>query len=230
MTVKKYQTFIFDLDDTLLDFKSAEQQALQLLFSDLKLKLDEPAKQAFSNFNQSLWKKLEKKQITREQLFEERFHTFFKNYYQLEINGNSCSDQYLSYLAYGHEEVDGARKLLTDLFSAKKHLYLATNGVFKVQVQRLKDAKMADFFEQVFVSEKIGSEKPDPEFFKYFFSHSSADPVQTLIVGDSLSSDILGGINAGIDTMWFNPERTTNFSQISPSYQIDSLSEVKKFA
>lgn len=120
MTDKKYQTFIFDLDDTLLDFKSAEQQALQLLFSDLKLKLDEPAKQAFSNFNQSLWKKLEKKQITREQLFEERFHTFFKNYYQLEINGNSCSDQYLSYLAYGHEEVDGAIELLTDLFSAKK--------------------------------------------------------------------------------------------------------------
>lgn len=63
------------------------------------------------------WKK---KQITREQLFEERFHTFFKNYYQLEINGNSCSDQYLSYLAYGHEEVDGAIELLTDLFSAKK--------------------------------------------------------------------------------------------------------------
>lgn len=230
LTKKKYQTFIFDLDDTLLNFKSAEQQALQMLFADLKLELDVPAKKAFSTFNQSLWKKLEKKEITREQLFEERFHTFLKNYYQLEINGNNSSDQYLSYLAFGHEEIKGAKELLNTLFSEDKHLFLATNGVTRVQEKRLKDAQMANFFEQVFISEKIGTEKPDPGFFSYLFSHSNADPSQTVIVGDSLSSDVLGGINAGIDTVWFNPQRNTNFSQILPSYQIDSLSELVKFA
>lgn len=231
MGVKKtYQTFIFDLDDTLLNFKSAEKQALQAIFNDFKLELDHNAQQAFSKFNESLWKKLEKKQITRADLFEQRFQTFFKNYYHLEVDGNQCSDQYLSYLANGHEEITGARHLLTNLASANKQILLATNGVARVQSQRVKDAQFTDFFDRVFVSEEVGVEKPDAEFFKYLFAHSKAIPENSVIIGDSLSSDILGGNNAGIDTLWFNPLNHQNHSQIKPTYQISSLNEICKFS
>ena len=229
MTRKKYETFIFDLDDTLLNFRSAEQQALELLFDNFDLVLDRSAKKAFSSFNQSLWKKLERKEITRTQLFEERFHTFFKNYFHMEIDGNVCSAQYLSYLANGHEEINGASQVLNELFDANKQILLATNGAFKTQIQRINDAQITHFFEHIFISEKIGVEKPDPGFFEYLFAHSHALPTKTLIIGDSLSSDILGGINAGIDTAWFNPLSAENYSQIKPKYQIKNLYEIKQF-
>lgn len=227
---EKYQTLIFDLDDTLLNFKSAEKQALQALFSDLKVKADSAALQAFSVYNQSLWKKLEKKEITRSQLFEQRFQIFFKNYYQLEVSGLKCSQQYLSYLANGHEEIKGATQMLTQLKTENKQLFLATNGVAFVQEQRLKDSNLVSFFDQIFVSEKVGCEKPDPRFFTYLFEHSNALPQKTAMVGDSLSSDILGGSKAGIDTFWFNPKQTDNFTQVQPTYQISALDEILKYA
>lgn len=230
MTKKTYETFIFDLDDTLLNFKSAEKQALKGLFTNFSLDLDRDAQDAFSTFNKSLWKKLEKKQITRAELFEQRFHTFFRNYYQMEVNGEQCSDLYLEYLSQGHEEVSGAKKLLTTLTAKDKQIFLATNGVSQVQTQRVKDSHLLQFFEQVFISEEIGVEKPDKNFFDYLFTNSTANQSKTVIIGDSLSSDILGGNNAGIDTLWFNPANNQNFSPIRPTYQISSLAEILEFA
>ncbi len=229
MKKQRYKTLIFDLDDTLLNFKSAENQALTALFGEFSIESNQKVFHDFSIFNESLWKKLERKKITRSQLFQERFHIFFKHYFNIEVDGMSCSNRYLSYLSRGHEEISGARETLSQLYSTKKELFLATNGVSFVQERRLREAKMAEFFDQVFVSEKIGFDKPDRKFFEYVFHHSDALPEKAVIIGDSLSSDILGGSNAGIDTIWFNPRNIPNHSQIAPTHEVGTLAELLQF-
>ena len=149
---KKYDTLLFDVDDTLLDFGAAETQALGKLFNDLGIELDAEIEASYKSYNQSLWKKLEVGSITRKQLLATRFPTFFKKYFSLDVDADVLTPKYMNYLSMGHEEVCGARQLLTSLKNSEHKLYVVSNGNLDVQNRRLRDSGFGDYFEQIFIS------------------------------------------------------------------------------
>ena len=223
----RFKTLLFDIDDTLLDFDANENQALARLFASLGIELTPQVKAEYKAFNQSLWKKLELGQISRDELMAHRFATFFKEHFNLNV-GNELNKRYLGYLAEGHQEISGAKQLLQNLQLAGHELYVVTNGVKFVQEKRIADAKLRPYFKNIYISEEIGYQKPARQFFKHVFADiGKVDLDKTAIIGDSLSSDIKGAVNSGISSIWFNPKQV-KAKGITPNYQVTSLTEIEK--
>ncbi|WP_407371053.1 YjjG family noncanonical pyrimidine nucleotidase [Carnobacterium sp.] len=219
--MKRYQTLLFDVDDTLLDFKAAENYALQKLFSEHDIVLTDDIKQFYQDMNQKLWSSFEKGEIKREELLHTRFSILFKKV-GLTLNGAHLDNLYRQYLEESAVLIDGAKSLVQKL-TKQYNLYVVTNGVARTQFIRLNNSELTTYFKDIFVSEEVGYQKPTKEFFNHVFEkipHHSAN--KTLIIGDSLTSDIQGGVNAGIDTCWFNPNGSKNATPI-PTYEIHRL-------
>jgi 2-haloacid dehalogenase len=223
--LKKYKTLFFDADDTLLDFGAAESLALKLLFKDQKFTLTAELEAHYKELNQGLWRAHEEGKIERGELLNTRFSLLFKEYGK-EVDGVLLEENYRMYLEEGHQLVNGALELLNDL-QKKYDLYIVTNGVSKTQDRRLRDSGLHPFFKGVFVSEDTGFQKPMKEYFDYVFERIPNFSLEHgLIIGDSLSSDIKGGMLAGLDTCWFNPKVKPNNTEIQPTYQIQTLEEL----
>jgi 2-haloacid dehalogenase len=223
--LKKYKVLLFDADDTLLDFGAAESLALNLLFKDQKIELTNELEAHYKEFNQGLWRALEDGKIKRDELLNTRFLLFFKEYGK-EVDGVLLEENYRRYLEEGHQLVDGAIELVKDL-QHEYDLYIVTNGVSETQDKRLRASGVQPFFKNVFVSEDTGFQKPMKEYFDYVFERIPDFSVEHgLIIGDSLSSDIRGGMLAGMDTCWFNPKKKQNNTEIEPTYQIQKLEEL----
>ncbi|WP_232698777.1 YjjG family noncanonical pyrimidine nucleotidase [Brevibacillus daliensis] len=223
--MKKYQTLLFDVDDTLLDFSAAENLALRLLFEDQKIPLSTELEAHYKKINQGLWKSFEEGNLDRDEVVNTRFSILFKEYGH-EVDGILLEKKYRSYLEEGHQLVNGAFELITALQN-KYDLYIVTNGVSKTQDKRLRDSKLHPLFKDIFVSEDTGYQKPMKEYFDYIFARiPNFSAEQGLIIGDSLSADITGGQLAGLDTCWVNPDMKPNDTDIVPTYQIQRLDEL----
>lgn len=214
-----------DLDGTLLDFHKAEAKALKKVLFILGIFPTPDKIKLYSRINNLQWKRLEKGEIEREEVIIGRFKIFFKEIGE-DKNCLEARNLYEKYLSQGHYFIDGAEKLLDEL-SNKYCLYLATNGTKTVQQGRIKSAGIEKYFNHIFVSEDIGFNKPDKRFFDSCFKKiENFDKNQAVIIGDSLSSDILGGKNANIKTVWFNPLKAENDLNILPDKQVYSLCEI----
>jgi 2-haloacid dehalogenase len=223
--LKKYKTLFFDADDTLLDFGAAESLALRLLFKDQKITLTAELEAHYKELNQGLWRAHEEGKIERDELLNTRFSLLFKEYGK-EVDGVLLEENYRMYLEEGNQLVNGALELMKEL-KKKYDLYIVTNGVSKTQDRRLRDSGLHPFFKNVFVSEDTGYQKPMKEYFDYVFARIPNFSLEHgLIIGDSLSSDIKGGMLAGLDTCWFNPKVKPNNTEIQPTYQIQTLEEL----
>ncbi|MFM1652905.1 YjjG family noncanonical pyrimidine nucleotidase [Brevibacillus sp. B_LB10_24] len=223
--MKKYQTLFFDVDDTLLDFRAAENTALRLLLEGQNIPFTQETKSRYQQINQGLWRAFEEGKIDQEAVLNTRFSTLLKEY-GLEVDGALLDAQYRSYLEEGHQLIPGAFKLIADLHGTFE-LYIVTNGVSRMQDRRLRDSGLFPLFKQIFVSEDTGYQKPMKEFFDFVFARvPDFSPERGLIIGDSLHSDIKGGQLAGIDTCWFNPERKENDTEVVPTYEIQKLDEL----
>ena len=216
----------FDADDTLLDFKDAEREALALLFKNHGYMLTEERRQSYHEMNDRLWKSYEKGEITREYLLSVRFSSFFASL-GVKVNGPEMESEYRGYLAQGCRLIDGAREVCAEL-SKEHRMFIVTNGVSQTQRSRLRAAGIANLFEEVFISSEIGWQKPRKEFFDCVFERLPGIlRAQSLIIGDSLSSDIQGGVNAGMFTCWYNPSGLApKGSSVKPDYEIRSLREL----
>ncbi len=216
--------FIFiDLDDTILDFKKAEKVALQKTLMGFGIEPADETISIYSVINEGLWKKLEKGEMTREEILITRFQKLFE---KLGVNADSAvaNENYKTNLSQGHWFIDGAEDLLNTLYE-KHDLYIVSNGTTSVQQGRIKSAELEKYFKNIFLSQDIGFNKPDIRFFdKCFSTIDGFDKKDAIILGDSLSSDILGGINAHIKTCWFNPQNKES-GDIKPDYIIASLDE-----
>lgn len=222
-----YSILLFDIDDTLLDFHATENRALELLFEKHGIKLTDTVKDNYVKFNQSLWKKLELGEISRQELMTNRFTTFFKKEFNLNIDGLSLNREYLEFLSTGTDTIPGAKDLLFTLKKSGHKLYVVTNGIDFVQERRLRNTGFNSFFDDIFISQKIGYQKPDARFFKNVFNElSEFNPDDTLIIGDSLTSDIQGGHNANIDSIWYNPKSSPIDKKITPTYQVNKLQDI----
>ena len=226
----QYDTLLFDIDNTLLDFEADESQALKRLFDFVGIQLTDELHQKYSNYNKSLWQKLERNEITRDELLATRFNVFFKVNFNRDVTDLNLNDRYINYLSDGHDLMPHATELLQFLKQSPAiRLEIATNGVPQTQYKRLKEAEIMNYFDQIFVSQEMGINKPNIGFYNYIENHlENFNAHRTLMIGDSLTSDIQGGNNANIDTVWFNPQHLENSSSAQPTYEIDDLLQIKK--
>lgn len=221
------KTVFFDIDDTLLDFHRAEANAIRKTFSDVGIEPTEELIAHYSEVNLAQWKKLEKGLATREEILTGRFDILFGEL-GLSISSQKTQAVYEEYLSREAYYYEGAEELLDTLYG-KYALYVASNGTSYVQNRRIEITGIAKYFDDIFISEHIGFDKPSKEYFAACFAKiSDFEPEKSIIVGDSLTSDILGGINAGIKTCWFNPKGKPQNPEIAPDYEIRSLSELPK--
>ncbi len=223
--MSKYTTLLFDADETLLDFSFAEAMAIKTVCTSFGIKYCEDVRNAYSKINLSLWKQLEKGLVTRDIIKIRRFEQF------AEVVGSSASpaamaDCYIQALSQCGFIIEGADELCTAL-SEKYDMYIVTNGLAVVQKNRLQKCGLLPFFSGVFISEETGSQKPEKKFFEFVFEGiPEKDKSKICIIGDSMSSDILGGINAGIDTCFYCAEKTD--MPYLPTYVAESYKDILK--
>ena len=216
---------LFDLDDTLFDFHKAEKIALTKTLVHFGIDPTEETLALYSTINASHWKRLELGEISREEVKVGRYRELFKTI-GVECDPVKATAYYESMLAIGHYFMPGAPELLEELYG-KYRLYIVSNGTAKVQEGRIGSSGIKKYMDGIFISQILGANKPDKQFFDICFSEIPDFSLsETVIIGDSLSSDIKGGINAGIITVWFNPKGIENDNDIKPDYTIKELSEV----
>ena len=221
-----YKFLLFDLDHTLLDFDAAEDVALTQLLKEEGVADIQAYKDYYVPMNKSLWKDLELKKITKQELVNTRFSRLFAHF-GIEKDGVYLAERYQFYLAQQGQVFSGAMELLDILVDRGYELYAATNGITTIQTGRLAQSGLAPYFNQVFISEQLQTQKPDALFYEKIGQQISGfDKEKALMIGDSLTADIQGGNNADIDTVWYNPHHLENHAQVQPTYEIDSYRDL----
>lgn len=223
----KYDIILWDLDNTLLDFDKAESEALKSLFARFNLDecSDEMVKR-YSIINVEYWRMLERGEMSKSDILINRFMTFFK---ECGIDTAIVEDFNSAYqLALGDTIAfrDNSLEIVKSL-KGKARQYIVSNGTIEAQVKKLKNSTLDKLMDDVFLSERLGAEKPSEVFFeKAFASIGGFDKARAIIIGDSLTSDIKGGKNAGITTCWYNPWHHAFSGDAVPDFEISHLSEV----
>lgn len=221
----RYDVILFDVDDTLMDFKMTEANALQNTFAAFGLHTgfaDYGAQ--YKEISKVLWRDLEEGRITIGDLGVERFRRLFA-VDQPELDANAFGKAYLENLGKEVHLIPGAVELCSRLTGCR--LVVITNGFASVQTARIGASPLCHTFEELIISEQVGYKKPDQEIFEYAFSKLQlTDKTKVLMVGDSLTSDIQGGNRFGIDTCWYNPLQKENHSEIQPTHEIKELGEL----
>ena len=215
---------LLDLDDTVLDFRATEHQSITRLLRTVGVEPTEEIIQRYRSINWAHWRALERGEITRDQI-SNRFDVLFDEL-GMGVSTRECEVLYRQFLSEGSDVLPGAAEALATL-SGKYRIFAATNSTVAVQTGRLGRTGLRKYFEQLFISEELGAYKPDPEFFSRAFARIEGfDPARALMVGDSLTSDIRGGSNAGIATCWINPSARPHPEHICPDYTIPSLADL----
>lgn len=223
----KYDLFLFDLDDTLLDFKESERlsffSTLQAL--GIHIELDQLFEQ-YQIVNRALWKLFEQAQTTKEHLKVERFRKIFEAN-QISLDPKLASTHYLNTLPKTVVLIDHAVEICKWL-SQHGEIGIVTNGIHTVQTQRIKNSMIAPYISFVSVSEECGFAKPDVRFFEYSAKMASKFlKASTIVIGDRLETDIQGAHNFGLDGCWFNPNKLERPADLAPKYEIRHLSEIQ---
>lgn len=218
-------TVFLDLDDTIFDFRASEGRALSGMLRSLGVVPTEETLTLYNKINRGQWERLERGEATRDEILVRRFEILF-DALGVSVSAREAQKIYEHNLSLEYIYIDGAEELLKNL-AGKYRLYLASNGTAKVQDSRIARSGIAKYFDGIFISQRVGYNKPSREFFECCFAEIDGFSRDTaIIVGDSLSSDILGGINAGIRTCRYNPEGKSGSPDIKPDYEIRHLSEL----
>lgn len=214
-----------DLDDTVLNFHKAETIALTKTLTHFGLPADDGTIALYKRINIAHWKQLELGKLTRPQVLVGRYAQLFD---ELGVDKDpvAATKYYEDMLCLGFYFVPHAQDVLNALYS-EYNLYLASNGTARVQLARIESSGIGKYFKNIFISQHIGADKPSKEYFnKCFAQISGFSKDEAVIVGDSLTSDIQGGCNAGIKTVWFNPNKVVNSTAVKPDYEIENLTQL----
>ncbi len=220
-----FEFLFIDLDDTVLDFQKAERRAIQKGLQAAGIDPTEEICARYSAINRAHWQMLERRELTRDQVLVQRFAVLFRELGE-EADPHACAQSYMQALSQGHWFLPGALEALEQL-SQTHRLFLASNGTAAVQRQRLKSADIGHLFEKFFISQDVGADKPDKAYFTRCFAQIPGfAPDRAKMIGDSLTSDIQGGKNAGIATCWVHPGHKECTLEVTPDYRIESLAQL----
>ncbi len=220
--MKTYEWVLFDADETLFQFDSFA--GLRQMFSSYGVTFTADDFTAYQAINKPLWVEYQNGTIALAELQERRFQSWGE---KLQRSPRELNSEFLSAMAEICDPMEGAKSLLDALRGVAK-LGVITNGFIKIQERRFARSGLRSYFDVLVISEQVGIAKPHREIFEYALSAMGNPPrEQVLMVGDNPHSDILGGINAGLDTCWFNPEGKPAPEGITPRYQVSSLAELQ---
>lgn len=220
--MKRYDVLLFDADNTLLDFDANEKESFRCLMRDMGEDWTEERYRTYKTMNDALWKKIERREISVEEGVNTRFAAFMERYGK-QVDGRAWERVYRSYLNRGTQEMPYVHQVLARL-QKEFRLYVITNGVEETQVFRMNGAGLTGYFQDMFISGRIGCGKPSREFFAYVEAHIPDFRKETaLVIGDSLTSDIQGGHDARLDTCWLVRQRDARPEDVQPDYIIHSL-------
>ncbi len=218
---------LIDIDDTLLNFRKSAETAIRLCFEKYGLDFTPNVIETFHTINDELWRKIERKELTKPELYNLRWVTIFSAL-GIDRNGVEMESLFRSTLSGIAEPVDNAYELLEYLYK-KYPLYAASNSSYEHQRKRMTQSDMLKYFEKMFVSETVGALKPAKEFFDFCFNEiGNPSPSDVVIIGDSLTSDIIGGKNYGLKTIWYNPFGKELPQNLLPTYIVNDLREIKE--
>ncbi len=224
----KYKTLLFDADGTLLDFSRSEAEALTETLALNGIDANDATVALYSKINDGLWKMLERGEIKKDVLKYRRFELFLEEL-GVECDAKKMAQDYMKALSTKGYLLDGAEQMCKVLYGKAK-LYIVTNGIEFIQRGRYARCGIDKYFEQIFISDGIGCEKPSREYFEYVARHiDDFDASSAIIIGDSLSSDMRGGLNYGIDTCWYNPNGKACPEDMKLTYIASSFDEVIGF-
>lgn len=222
----KYDILLFDADDTLFDFKKSEKEAFLSTLKDYGLVEQRSVYfDTYHEINKNIWKEFEEGKITQSVLKVERFQRL-KDRLEADYPAEDFAERYTDHLAEASFPYEESHELLQKL-SGRVKMGIITNGLKKVQQRRIRESVLGHYFDAIVISEEVKFSKPDERIFQLTLDLLGETPKERiLMVGDSLGSDILGGIRFGIDTCWFNPSKKKNSGAILPTYEIAHLNEL----
>jgi 2-haloacid dehalogenase len=221
-----FKIILWDIDGTVLNFSLAERNAIKSAFETLNIgKCTDEMAERYSQINQSYWARLEKGEFNKNEILVKRFVEFIKEY-NLNVDAKILGETYESKIVDTIAFIDNSFEILNKL-KHNHEQYAITNGTLKTQQARLNKSRLINVFDDVFISDEIGYEKPSKYFFDYVFNKiSPCNKNEILVVGDSLSSDIKGANNAGVKCCWYNPSNKTNNLKLTIDYEIHNLNEL----
>ena len=223
--MKSYDFLLFDADNTLLDFDANESVSIRITLKKFGIEPTDEMVSLYSGINRKYWRMYDRGELTQAQVLIKRFEELFA-VLGIEEDPAQAESHYRAQLGLGNQVIPGALELLEEL-KGKYRMAIVTNGVVQTQYPRLRLSGVADYFEKIFVSEEVGAHKPQKEYFDYVFANMEGlDPNRALIIGDSLSSDIKGGMNAGLDTCYFDRHRIGS-GDIVPTYTVHDYDELR---
>ena len=225
--MRRYDHIILDADNTLFDFDRAEHEALKRAMTDRGYPFTEQAEQLYLTINWALWAAFDRGEVTQKWLTVERFRRFDE-----ALGGHNDPEafnrDYLTYLGQGGYLLPGALELCRELYDAGCILSIATNGVARVQHARMDTSPLRQYISHLFISEELQAQKPQREFFDPMLERLAiTDKSRCLMVGDNLGSDVLGGLNAGLPTVWYNLRRAPLPDHIHPTFVVSDYNELK---
>lgn len=223
--INMIKAVLIDIDDTIFDFEKCSKNAFKKTLKKLDLSYEEKDFSYFNKVNDILWTKQKLGEINIEEVFEHR-SIMMSKYFELDIEKEIFNDLFVEFLYDEVEMVDGIEDLLSYLWD-KYQIYAASNGVYEMQVNRIKKSNLSKYFKDIFVSDKISYEKPDEKFFKKVMNITKFSNDDLIIIGDSIKSDIIGAKNSNIKSIYFNKENK-KISDKNFTYQVEFLSEIKK--
>lgn len=222
----RYNCLLIDLDNTLLDFDAAQRMALERLFAACDIAPTPENFSAYESINQALWAQFEKGQISKGKLLVRRFAQLLEALGR-EGDAQKMNEAYLAQLAKCGPILPGADEFLEEMAEVAT-IAVVSNGVYKAQKGRIADSGLGKYFDAVFVSEKMGCQKPQKRFFDAALKNLGVSNRQkVLVIGDSLAADIRGGVDSGLDTCWFNPGGAENTTDWKPTYTVQGYEQLK---
>jgi len=236
--MSNYKILIFDLDDTLIDNNKSVKYAFMCLVYKLNIKYTDELFEKWRKFDIAYWRLWESGNMLLPNTFKSledkiiylranRFILFFKDLNLSVDDAISINELYCSMLGVNIVEIEGAKELLTKL-SNHYEILIATNGPKNAAISKVDKINVSSYVSYIISSEEVGYSKPMPEFFDYLYNKiDNNNKDEMLLIGDSLTTDILGGMNNGIDTCWFNRrgEKSTGYKV---DYEIKDLLELKE--
>lgn len=226
MKNRRFTTILWDVDNTLLDFEYSMTKAMHACFQAFGEELTQEMLARYEQINDSWWKRLERGEVTKKQLLNGRFLDFFGEYRISHMDVDEFRTMFQTELGRHYSYMENSLEICGRLQGSVKQ-YIVTNGVLATQTSKIRASGFWEFMDGIFISEVIGYEKPRIEFFDQCLSRiDEKDKNKILIVGDSLSSDIKGGNNAGIKTCWYNPSGKKAGENYHIDYEMNSLQQI----